>query len=1147
MLSKPFCRFIFIVFLFWANPNPIFGQKAELLPPFTVRQFTGEDGLADNKISWFFQHPNGFCWAATNSELMRFDGYRFSTFARNLPPISGITINSRSEILLLHPGKYLNFTLINPENKAARHLEFSSERDLRDSIVATALQDSLVWAAAQSPTGIWFYRVGALGKPMQKDFLEGENFFGKSGIQQFLVEKDKPVFWLSHSKKGLLRRDFSKGETQFFNKFFDGKTWRNLPGTPQIFLENGRTPILTFQNSPILLLFDEKTNALQWLGQFPGGRSAAVAASDSRGNLVVKTSKTDLKNAWLFRAAEKTWVNLSPVLGKYSLINVAGKDFDRQITAVTLEGLVQVNFHRTMFQQLLPEGDLRSAGIFETRGIATDPKTGRTVVMSEKYGVFLENQKTHVLEPQILTVGNPKKQFVPAPNVSISFDENGFLWVPVARPDSNFAKIDLAKRQATVFEVPGKMAVKAFAHARLASGESRFWLAVANEFDNAIFVFDPKTEAFSMVASGGTHPDLEGNTPFFLLENKNGQFWLGGTKGLRLFDPVSNQFLRYPGDDGWEQNFTVAAISEGENDLLFVGTLGDGLRILNTKTGAWQVFWSVEGLAGNDKIAGILPDKNGNCWVATYDGLSFLYRKPNGTASFINFSTKEGLTHDEFNRFSYHISPDGKFYFGGLFGVNVFLPEEILSNFDLENAPVLLSQYARLGSDDGKPVEIDTGLGRLDSIVFPPSNRAFSFRFALANYWNPEKNRFRYRIEGLQNGEIWQPIADNSREITINYLPAGNYVLRVQGASAYGVWSDDERRIAIRVEEIWYKTDLAFFAYCLLIGLAILFFNRHQRSRRLEKLHFQQKERELENEHHHAQHLEKLNEAFGRFVPHEFLKRLGYASVLDTRLGDQIKTRMTILFADIRDWTTLSEKMEPAENFNFINAYLNRVGPVIRENNGFVNQYFGDGIMALFPEKAEDALRAAVQIQRAVSKLNFEHEKNGQFPAIRVGIGLHTGSLMLGVLGDQNRFDTGVISDAVNTAARVEGLTKIFAVNILASAATLGEVAENQQFANRFLGKIKVKGKQEPLGVFEIFDGENHEILLQKQAGAPWFERGLQHYFLRKFEDALRCFSESLRLNPDDAVAELYRRRCKKFMENEPDLEWSGVEMMERK
>ena len=180
----------------------------------------------------------------------------------------------------------------------------------------------------------------------------------------------------------------------------------------------------------------------------------------------------------------------------------------------------------------------------------------------------------------------------------------------------------------------------------------------------------------------------------------------------------------------------------------------------------------------------------------------------------------------------------------------------------------------------------------------------------------------------------------------------------------------------------------------------------------------------------------ELTDAAKRFVPHEFLNFLGHKSIVDVQLGDQVQQEMSIMFADIRNFATFSERMSPKENFDFINDYLNRVGPVIRAHQGFIDKYIGDAVMALFPNTADDALQAAIAMQKQVSLYNWERQQQGD-GAIAIGIGLHTGSLMLGTIGESERMESTVIADAVNLASRLESLTKTYGASILISGDTL--------------------------------------------------------------------------------------------------------------
>lgn len=292
--------------------------------------------------------------------------------------------------------------------------------------------------------------------------------------------------------------------------------------------------------------------------------------------------------------------------------------------------------------------------------------------------------------------------------------------------------------------------------------------------------------------------------------------------------------------------------------------------------------------------------------------------------------------------------------------------------------------------------------------------------------------------------------------------------------------------------------------------------------------------------------LHHINTAYGRFVPHEFLRSLGRESILDVKLGDQVHGEMTILFSDIRGYSTLSESMSPVENFNFLNAYLRRVGPVIARHHGFVSQYYGDGIMALYVGRPSDAVNAAIDIHKGVAAYNLQRQKKNRLP-ISIGVGLHTGPLMIGIIGDEQRLNAGVVSDAVNTASRMEGLTKFYGAPIIISENTLAGIGDAEKFNQRFLGKVQVKGKQKPVAVFEITDGDPPEIFELKKQTKTDFEEGLNSYFAKEFTEAAVCFKKVLKIHPEDKTAQLYLERSARFMVQGVPDGWEGIEEMAAK
>jgi len=301
----------------------------------------------------------------------------------------------------------------------------------------------------------------------------------------------------------------------------------------------------------------------------------------------------------------------------------------------------------------------------------------------------------------------------------------------------------------------------------------------------------------------------------------------------------------------------------------------------------------------------------------------------------------------------------------------------------------------------------------------------------------------------------------------------------------------------------------------------------------------------IENARFYAHQIE-LTRAYSRFVPREFLYFLGKNSITQVQLGDQIQKNMTVLFSDIRAFTDLSEQMTPQENFNFINAYLRRVSPIIREYNGFIDKYMGDAIMALFPTDANDAIQAAIAIQQEVNSYNLHRLEEGYQP-INIGIGLHTGMVMLGTIGEAQRMEGTVISDAVNLAARLEGLTKLYGASIIISGEMMFSLENPTQYTFRFLDKVKVKGKDEAVSIFEILEGETEELIALKLRTQDSFERGLLHYHNQEFDRAKEYFQQTLDINPNDQATQLYLRRVQNLIEYGVPPDWEGIAVLTEK
>ncbi|MFA8299064.1 MAG: adenylate/guanylate cyclase domain-containing protein [Hyphomicrobiales bacterium] len=294
------------------------------------------------------------------------------------------------------------------------------------------------------------------------------------------------------------------------------------------------------------------------------------------------------------------------------------------------------------------------------------------------------------------------------------------------------------------------------------------------------------------------------------------------------------------------------------------------------------------------------------------------------------------------------------------------------------------------------------------------------------------------------------------------------------------------------------------------------------------------------------ENIKVINEANSRFVPRQFLEYLGKDSIDQINLGDQVQKEMTVMFSDIREFTSISEKMNPKDNFDFLNNYLGIMEPVIHRHHGFIDKFIGDAIMALYPNTVEEAIDSAIEMRQKLIEFNIFQNQCGK-QAIKSGIGIHTGNLMLGIVGGEGRMDGTVISDAVNLSARLEGLTKRYGVAILVSEDTFRKIKHPMHYNYRFIDIVKVKGKNEAVNIYEIFDGDSKEQVHLKTKTIEPFNNGIALYQKGEFTEAKALFKDIINLNENDDVANIYYKRCNKYIAEGKPENWNGIEILDSK
>jgi len=290
----------------------------------------------------------------------------------------------------------------------------------------------------------------------------------------------------------------------------------------------------------------------------------------------------------------------------------------------------------------------------------------------------------------------------------------------------------------------------------------------------------------------------------------------------------------------------------------------------------------------------------------------------------------------------------------------------------------------------------------------------------------------------------------------------------------------------------------------------------------------------------------KTQEAFERYLNPSMARLVSEHPEMLALGGD--KRELTVLFSDIRGFTTFSEQLEPEVLVELLNTFLGEMTDIILGREGMLDKYIGDAIMAVWgaplaqPDHAARACRAALAMASRLAILNQQWQLRG-WPTVEIGVGLNTGAMVVGNMGSVRRLSYTVIGDNVNLGSRLEGLNKMYGTRIIASEATIA--AAGDAVVARELDRVRVKGRRLPVKIFEI--------LAPAEERAAWvsvvedFASGLAAYRQRQWSQAVTAFEAVLALRKDDGPAKHYLQRCHDMVANPPDAKWDGVTIMESK
>lgn len=966
-----------------------------------IEVFDFSDGLSHRNIFGISQDEQGYLWLATFNGLNRFDGYRFRAY-RDVPPFSDIEADFTNGIAFDESGQmwvsspdYLTVLKADGVNHRAIKIK-AGPIERRRALVPTAMQpyQQSVWLTTQEESsgandlqlltadGRLRHVLDLPGQYAQRPLALHEDALFVGYHEQLLYQID-PV------TGSILGRDSFPGRGDQISRIVDLATSENrlwvLLDDGRIFFREGTEP--GFQQHPVSL-------SLQT------GQMAQTLFIAANGDLWIG----GLGHLWQYSIREQELIDHDKMV-RQIVRNTCNyrqifQDISGTIWVASDFGAIRIGQNDQLFSHYLYGGSEYCSNVLcSTRGITED----------DAGNIYISYYNSiHRLDPQLNSIRPlfPGNDYYNYP-FGVLHDK-GVLYT------GNGLRIELATLEVdTLFRHPSKDL-----GAVMRAPNGQIWFG----YQHFLYRYDPTTRQLSRVPW-----EEQLGTISYLFANEQA-LWVGTIgHGLYRQDFTTNELKHYDRQNNSPARLAsnqVNAIHQHPDGTLFLAT-GEGLQALNPQTDSIETYGKEHGLP-NLFVNGILPEGDSCLWLSTDYGLC---RFSLATKSALNFFTTDGLSDNEFNRISFFRSRSGRLYFGGLNGVNAFYPGQRFLEHKAERrtTPLLLTGFSYLDAQTDSLRQLE--LPREDSLLevyLSYQDRVFITEFALADYRNTSRNLFSYYLEGYD--QDWSEEQTDHR-IRFNDIPPGDYTLHVRGRAPGQPWSPDELAIPIYIRQpyymsIWFWMAVVGGVFLGLLGLARYRIYLAERNRQELEQEVARRTRELEAEKQKSEEL-LLNILPAKTA--EELKRKGFASA-------QRYDHITVLFSDFKNFTRISEQLQPEQLVAEIDFHFRAFDAIIDRNGLEKIKTIGDAYLCVGgldgdgSAGARKAVAAALEIQAFMHRSAVERIERGA-PVFEARIGLHTGPVVAGVVGTR-KFAYDIWGETVNIASRIETNGTVGRVNI---------------------------------------------------------------------------------------------------------------------
>ncbi|HCV81566.1 two-component regulator propeller domain-containing protein [Zunongwangia profunda] len=857
------------------------------------------DGLSPGAVNDFYKEKDGFLWIATTSGLNRYDGYEFQNYSpkssnpsaiqsRNFRrifkgPLGNIWCETPEGINIFDP---IDQSFTSDQDAILKYFNIS-ERKVKDII--SIGDDFLLIHTDASVT-----RVNA--EKNTKDELKDYNSYLKQeSITPTSVNvSDKNELWIIYTNGLIHKLDINSfsiiseyhhlkeifgGEQHDFRMVIDnnGDLWIHLFQNYGVFnyqIEKNKLNHYTKESkelplsSNLISAIEKDGDGKIWIGSDLGGINV-IDVND----LFVRYIKnnTEIGNTLSHNSITSLYVDQDGILWIGTFKN--GIDYYHpNIIRFPLQKKLLSN------PESLPFNDVN---------VFTEDNKGNLYIGTNGGGLLKLDQETGKYEQFLHDVEDPNSISSDV-IVSLLFDSKNRLWAGTYLGGLNLLTKDGFKhfrhdpKDST--SIAGDNIWELFEDSK-----GRLWIGTLTA---GVDIFDEKNSGFIHSFEGGGKYPIHANYISSINEDQNAKIWIGTSNGIDVIDPLENvvdHLYHIPEDDTSLSDDNILTIYKDKKQHMWIGS-HKGLNLYNEKNGAFYRYRKEDGLPG-EKIIGIVEDEENDLWITSSFGIA-QFKK--GSVKEINarippdfkiYNDLDGLQGNLFNENSIYKNRDGEILVGGLNGYNVFKPQEFEYN---QKQPKIIFTEFSLFNDDistgekiGNKVLLKKPLYETEKITLKHDQNFFSIEFAALDFFQPSKNNYRYKLEGVDNG--WQNLSSSQRVASYTNIDPGTYNFSVQASNNDQVWNREGAMLTIEILPPFYKTIYAYIGYVILI-IVLLYLGR---KRIIQK---QRKNFEIQQEKREAAYLHKMDLMKIRFftnISHEFKTPLSMILSPVSRLNQQ--------------------------------------------------------------------------------------------------------------------------------------------------------------------------------------------------------------------------------------------------------------------